>query len=117
MWRNTLLKKVQKYICNHLNPVKVYTIDPRIGKFVQLLSIPEILAELKILDDDYCKSLSLSKDDGRELHLKGKSDSCFANKYFNDGLKCWQENMDTQPVFNEYEAVEYKTVTYMWSYS
>ena len=117
MWRNTSLKKVQKYIGNHLNPAKIYTIDPRIGKFLQLLSIPEILAELKILDDDYYRSISLSKDDGRELHLKRKPDSCFANKYFNDGLKCWRENMDTQPVFNEYEAVEYKTVTYMWSYS
>ena len=32
---------------NHLNPAKVYIIDPRKGKFVQPLSIPEILAELK----------------------------------------------------------------------
>ena len=48
---------------NHLNPAKVYIIDPRKGKFVQPLSIPEILAELKILDNDYYRSLSLSKDD------------------------------------------------------
>lgn len=47
MSRNTSLKKVKKYIGNHLNPAKVYTIDPRKGKFVQPLSIPEILAELK----------------------------------------------------------------------
>ena len=33
---------------------------------------PDILAELQILDDDYYRAISTSKDEGFELHLKRK---------------------------------------------
>ena len=42
-----------------------------------------------------------------ELLLKRVHNSCFVNNYFDVGLKAWQANIDIQPVFNEYKAVEY----------
>ena len=38
------------------------------------------------------------------MHLKKEPNSCFADNYFDIGLKAWQEDMDIQPVFNEYQA-------------
>ena len=40
---------------------------------VQLVNIPDILAELQIADDDYSKALSIPKDDNLELHVTKKS--------------------------------------------
>ena len=42
-----------------------------------------------------------------EQYLKIEPNSCFINNYFDVSLKAWQENMDIQPVFNEYKAVAY----------
>ena len=111
IWRKMLLKKVKNYIDNFLNPEKVNIIDPRKDNFQEPPSIIEILNQLDILEDDYYKALSISKDDDFELHLKREPNSCFVNNYFDDGLKAWKANMDIQPVFNEYKAV-----TYMCSY-
>ena len=107
-------------------------IDQTKDNFSQPLSIKEILDELKMSKDVYCRSLSISKDEDLQLHLKRQPNSCFFSNYFDDycralsiskdedlqlhlicnnhfdvGLKPWQENMDIQPVFNEYEAVTY----------
>ena len=46
-------------------------------------------------------------DDDYELHLIRPPKSCFANNYFDTGLRAWQANMDIQPVFNEYKAVAF----------
>ena len=71
------------------------------------MSIPDIFEELQIADDDFYKALSISKDDGLELHVKRKLNSCFVSNYFDDGLKVWQANMVIEPVFIDYEAVAY----------
>ena len=84
--------------------------EPNKDDFIQPLSVKDILYELEISRDDYYRALSMSKDEYLELRLKRKPNSCFVNNYFDVGLKALQENMDRQPVFNEYEAVTY---TYM----
>lgn len=102
MWRMIWLIKINSNIDNHLNRVKNKIVDLR---FVQPLSIPEILAELQIADDCYYRALSISKDDGFKLYLKRNPDSCFLNNYFNDWLKAKQADMDIQLILNEYKAV------------
>ena len=54
-----------------------------------------------ILRDDYYRALSISKDEDLELHLKRELNPCFANNYFDIGLKAWQKNMEIQSVFND----------------
>ena len=80
-------------------------IDPTNDNFAQSPSVKEILDELEISKDNYCRALSISKDEDLELHLKREPNSCFVNNYFDVGLKAWQVNIDIQPVFNEYKAV------------
>ena len=104
-WRKTLLKKVKKSIDDNLNPAKLNVIDPTKDNFTQPSSIQEILDELEISMDNYCKAFSVSKDDDLEIHLKRQPNSYFVNNYFDVGLESWQENIDIQPVFNEYKAV------------
>ena len=106
-WRDTLLKQVESYIDNNLNPAKVNVIDPTKDNFTQPLSVQEILYKLEIAKVDYDKALSISKDGDLELHLKNQPNFCFVNNYFDVGLKAWQAIMDIQPVFNEYNAVTY----------
>ena len=106
-WRKTLLKEVKKYIDDDLNPAKVNVIDPTKDNFTQRLSIQEILDELEVSKDNYYEALTVSKDDDLELHLKRQTNPCFANNYFDDGLKACQGNMDIQPVFSKYKAVTY----------
>ena len=51
--------------------------------------------------------MSISKNEGLELHLKGDPNSCFANNYLDFGLKAYHANMNIQPVFIKYKAVRY----------
>ena len=106
-WRNILLSQVKRYIDDNLYPAKVNVIDPTKGNFTQPPSVKEILDELEISKDDYYRDLSISKDEDLELNLKREPNSCFADNYFDVGLKAWQANMDIQPAFNEYKAVTY----------
>ena len=62
-------------------------------------SLKESLYELKISKDHYYRALSISKNKYLELHLKKQPDFCFANNYFDAGLKSWQENIDIKPCF------------------
>ena len=55
--RNILLRQVKSYIDN-LNPAKSNMIDPTKNNFTQPLSIKEILDELEISNNDYCRALS-----------------------------------------------------------
>lgn len=73
MWRKVLLKKFKSYIYNQLDPAKVNIIDLGREIFVQLLSIPEILGEPEIKDEDFYRGLPISKGDDLQLHLKIKS--------------------------------------------
>ena len=70
MWRKVLLKKLKSYIYNQLDPAKVNIIDLGREIFVQPLSIPEILAEPEITDEDFYRGLPISKGDDLQLHLK-----------------------------------------------
>ena len=68
-----LLKKFKSYIYNQLDPAKVNIIDLGREIFVQLLSIPEILGEPEIKDEDFYRGLPISEGDDLQLHLKIKS--------------------------------------------
>ena len=85
-------------------------IDPVKCNFTQPVSVKEILDELEISKDDYFRALSISKDENFERHLKREPNSCFVNNYFEVGCETWLENMDIQPVFNEYKAVTYVSI-------
>lgn len=74
---------------------------------VQSLSVPEILAELQIVDEDYYRTFYISNDNDLELHLKRKTSYCFINNYFDDGLKAWHKT---------FRSSDYKAVTYMIFY-
>ena len=95
------------YIDINLNPAKANIIDPTTDNFTRPLSVQGVLDELEIYREDYYRTLSLSKDEDLELHLKREANLCFVNNYFDFSLKAWQANMDMQPVFNKYEAVTY----------
>ena len=97
---------MKKYIDEELNPAKVNVIDPEKENYNPPLTIHEILLKLDISKEDYY-ALSISVDDDCELHLIRPPNSCFANNYFDTGLRAGQANMDIQPVFNEYKAVAY----------
>ena len=105
--RDIVLSKVKDYIDLNLNPKKVNIIDPRKEKYVAPKSIPEILDELQLSEQEYYSALSISTDTDFQLHLKRLPDSCFINNYFIDGLSAWEANLDIQPVFNHYKAVSY----------
>ena len=76
-------------------------IDPIKDNITQSLGIKKILGELEVPKNDYCISLSISKNEDLELPLKRESNLYFANNYFDVGLKALQANMDIQLVFNE----------------
>ena len=107
-----LLSQIKSYIDNNnLYPAKVNVID----NFTLPLSVKEILDELEISKHGYYRALPISKDKNLELHLKREPNSCFANNYFDVGLKAWRANMDKQHVFNEYKTVS-NIDTYMCQY-
>ena len=62
---------------------------------------------LELSSKDYEEALSVSDDSDFQIHYKRTLNSCFVNNYFCDGLIAWEANMNIQPVFNHYKAVEY----------
>ena len=52
-------------------------------------------------------ALSISIDNGFQIHFKRAPDSCFVNNYFSEGLLAWEANLDIQPVLDYYKAVSY----------
>ena len=107
MWRDMLLRQVKSYNDNNIYPAKANVINRTKDDFNQPLSIKELLDKLEILNGDYYRALSISKDEDLELHLKRQPNSCFLDNYFDVGLKARQTNMDIQPVFNEDKALIY----------
>lgn len=50
------------------------------------------------------EKIKIAKD-FQKLHLKKQLDFSFVNNYFDTSLKAWQENMNKQPVLNQYKQV------------
>ena len=69
-------RQFKSRVDNNLCPAKVNVIDPTKDNFTQLMSIKEIIDELKIYKDDYYKALSISKED-LKLDLKRQPNSCW----------------------------------------
>ena len=82
--------------------------NPERPNFEQIPNIDEVLGLLDIPLDVYENCLSISSDESDfELHLKRDTNSWFVNNYFEEGLQAWEANIDLQPVFNHYKAVQY----------
>ena len=105
--RETVLSRVKDYIDLNLNPKNVNVIDPRKENYVAPKSIPEILQELLLTEQEYYNALAISTDNDFQVHMKRFPNSCFINNYFVDGLSAWEANLDIQPGFNHYKAVLY----------
>ena len=105
--RNNILKKMNNYIDNELNPLKKDFHDSTKEDYEELKSIDEILAYLEISKHDYEEALSISDDIDFQIHYKRLPNSCFVNNNFCHGLMAWEANIDIEPVFNHYKAVAY----------
>ena len=88
-WKNTLLWKFKSHIDDKLNSAKVNVIDSTKDSFTRSLSGKEILDELDISTDDYCRVSPKSKGKNLEHHLKRQPNYFFVNNYFQVGLKPW----------------------------
>ena len=86
-WKNTLLLQFKSHINNKLNSAKVNVIVSTKDSFTWSLSGKEILDELDISTDGYCRISPKSKGKNLELHLKRQPNYCFVNNYFHVGLK------------------------------
>ena len=84
---NTLLWQFKSHIDNKLNSEKVNVIVSTKDSFTWSLSGKEILDELDISTDGYCRISPKSKGKNLELHLKRQPNYCFINNYFHVGLK------------------------------
>ncbi|XP_066911415.1 uncharacterized protein [Clytia hemisphaerica] len=104
-----LLSKVKKYIDEFLNPQKRNFLYPQKPNYEEMIpDMNEVLESLDISLDEYENALSISTDENDfQVHLKRGTNSCFVNNYFDEGLLAWQANIDLQPVFNHYKAVQY----------
>ena len=103
-----ILSKVKQYIDKFLNPQKRNFLYPDKPNYEQIPNIDEVLESLGISLTDYEDALSISTDENDfQIHLKRNTSSCFVNNYFEEGLLAWEANIDLQPVFNRYKAVQY----------
>ena len=98
---------VKNYIDTHLDPRKRNILQPHKENFEDIPSIKNILAELKLIEEEYYGTLLISSDSDFQIHLKEKPNICFINNFFVEGLQAWKANIDIQPVFNHYKAVTY----------
>ena len=104
------MNKVKNYIDNNIDQRKVNTLEPKKPNFVKPKQISDIMQELNIVETDYYNALPVSTDSDFQVHFKRKTNSCFVNNYFAEGLLAWQANIDIQPVINHYNAVAYMCV-------
>ena len=61
-YRNTILKNINNYLDNELNPSKKNFLDKTKDDYVELKSIEAILGLLEISSKDYEEALSISDD-------------------------------------------------------
>ena len=105
--REHILSAVKHYIDENLDPRKRNILNPLKENFEKLPSIPDILAELNISEEEYYNALSISNGSDFQIHIQRAPNACFVNNFFVEGLKSWKANIDIQPVFNHYKAVTY----------
>ena len=105
--RQHILDKVKSYIDNFLDPKTNNFFDRTGSNYCELQDIPTILQGLGLNEDEYYNALSISSDNGFQIHLRRPPNSCFINNYFEEGLLAWEANLDIQPVINHYKAVTY----------
>ena len=103
--RDRILNKVKEYIDSNLNPRKANIIDQSLDDYIEPPSITEVLAQLRITEEEYYTALNISTD--KYFHFKRPTNSCFVNNYFVNSLRAWEANIDIQPVINHYKAVSY----------
>ena len=89
--RNTILKKVENYIGNELNPSKKNFLDKTKDDYEELKSIEGILSLLEISSKDYKEALSVSDDSDFDKFIDKTGNSCFVNNYFCDGLMTYNQ--------------------------
>ncbi|XP_066911767.1 uncharacterized protein [Clytia hemisphaerica] len=103
-----IFSKVKNCIDEFLNPQKRNFLYLERPNYENIPNIDEVLESLDISLTDYEVALSISTDENDfQVHLKRNTNSCFVNNYFEEGLLAWQANIDLQPVFNHYKAVQY----------
>ena len=102
-----MLNKVRDYINTNLNPSTRNILDLEKPDYEEPKTIPEILCELQIDEQNYYNALATSTDSDFQIYFVRQPNSCFVNNYCNEGLIAWQANMDIQPVFNHYKSVAY----------
>ena len=105
--RERILSIVKNYIDTHLDPRKRNILHPHKENFEDIPSMKNILAELKVTEEEHYGASSISSDSNFPIHLKRKPNACFINNFFVEGLQVWKANIDIQPVFNHYKAVTY----------
>ena len=105
--RERILSIVKNYVDTHLDPRKRNILHPHKENFEDILSMKNILAELKVTEEEHYGAPSISSDSNFPSHLKQKLNARFINNFFVEGLQAWKLNIDIQPVFNHYKAVTY----------
>ena len=105
--RERILSIVKNYNDTHLDPRKRNILHPHKENFEDIPSMKNILAELKVTEEEHYGASSISSDSNFPSHLKRKPNACFINNFFVEGLQAWKLNIDMQPVFNHYKAVTY----------
>ena len=103
--RERILSMVKNHIDTHFDTRKRNIFHPQKENFDDIPGIKNILAELKLTEEEYYGALSILSDFDFQIHLKRKPNACFINNFFVDGLQAWKANTDIQPVFNHYKAV------------
>ena len=68
--RKLVLSTIKKYIDTYLNPKTKSLCSPTENIYQQDKPINVILQELQILEDQYYKALSISRDSGFQIHFK-----------------------------------------------
>ena len=98
------MSKVKQYINEFLYPSK--------ASYVDNLTVNEALRFLNIVEVEYYDALLLRPTSDHQIHLRRPLNSCFTDNCNSIMLKAWRANMDSQPVFDYYEAVFYMSACF-----
>lgn len=91
-----ILTKVREYKDRKLDP------DPNLTFMIileKILKKSNPLRKQKISGVDYENALSISSDDGYEIHLERSPNFCFVKNFFKFGILVWETNMNIKSDF------------------